>query len=572
MKLRACSFLLIFTLLVGGLSGCAISNRNKQRSYDEFLVVDVFDFLANYQGLQSGWYAKILKDNFNMQFNIIAPNVTGGVDTLFEMRSAAGSVGDLIICSGEGDNLQKLVDAGLLYNMEDALNGRDIMEYKDAIESLNEGITPKGIYAIPSQVSSLSPDTPSEGFDLNYGTYLRWDIYKEIGYPEITDLNSLLDTLEEMQKAYPVGDDGNPTYAFSLFNDWDGNMMNSAKQIACLYGYDEIGFVLAKVDGKDYQNILDEDSWYMKALKLFYDANRRGLLDPHSAVQDYTSVFLKYKHGNVLYSFWPWLGQSAYNTEEHTKEGKGFMLAPMKDMDIISYGCNPLGNNKTVIAIGSQAKDPERLVDYIDWLYSSDGIIISGARESGGTAGPLDLTWKVEDGQPVLTELGHDAFYSNEVEVPEEWGGGTWAGGICQLNYMPVASVEISPSGIPYFYTLWSSIQNDDKSLLQQEWQEYMGAQTTMEYLKKKNQMIVAPGCSFVAPSESKEITTKRKQCRKVIVEYSWKMIYAEDEEEFQRLYKDLLTIVSDMGYEEVLELDMEIAKLQSKCREEAMR
>ena len=572
MKLRACSFLLIFTLLVGGLSGCAIGNRKKESSYDEFLVVDVFDSLANYQGLQSGWYAKILNDKFNMQFNIIAPNVSGGVDTLYEIRSAAGNMGDLIICSAESNNLQKLVDAGLLYNMEEALDGKDIMEYKDAIDSLNDGITQEGIYAIPSQVSRLSADIPSEGLELNYGTYLRWDIYKEIGYPEITDLNSLLDVLEEMQKAYPVGDNGNPTYAFSLFNDWDGNMLNNAKQPACLYGYDEVGFVLAKVDGKDYQNILHEDSWYIKALKLFREANKRGLLDPGSKEQDYSTVFSKYREGNVLFSFWPWLGQSAYNTEEHTQEGKGFMLAPMKDMEIVSYGCNPLGNNKTVIAIGSQAKDPERLVDYINWLYSSDGIIISGARNSGGTAGPLDLTWKVEDGQPVLTEFGRNAFYSNEAEVPEEWGGGTWSGGTCQLNYMPVAPVEISPSGIPYHYTLWSSVQNDENSLLQQEWQEHMNAQTTIEYLEKKNQMIVAPGCPFVAPGESKEITTKRKQCRKVIVEYSWKMIYTEEEEEFQRLYKDLLTIVSDMGYEEVLELDMEIAKLQNKSREEALR
>lgn len=98
-----------------------------------------------------------------------------------------------------------------------------------------------------------------------------------------------------------------------------------------------------------------------------------------------------------------------------------------------------------------------------------------------------------------------------------------------------------------------------------------MGAQTTIDYLKKKNQMLVAPGCPFAAPGESKEITIKRQQCRKVIVEYSWKMVFAEEEEEFQRLYTDLLTVVRDLGYEEVLELDMEIAKLQNESRKEAI-
>ena len=48
-----------------------------------------------------------------------------------------------------------MVNAGLFYNMEDALKDKDIMEkYGDAIHRLNDGIiTPKGIYAIPSEVS-----------------------------------------------------------------------------------------------------------------------------------------------------------------------------------------------------------------------------------------------------------------------------------------------------------------------------------------------------------------------------------------------------------------------------------
>lgn len=569
MKRRLCYIFIIVTLFAGLLTGCG--KEEDECPYEEFLIVDVFDSLANYQGLQSGWYAEIIKEKFNMQLNIIAPNVSGGGDTLFQIRSAAGNVGDIIISSVESGVLQDLVDAGLLYDMQSALEGKDIMEYKNAIHSLNNKIEQDGIYAIPSEVSRLSADTPSEGLELNYGTYLRWDIYKDIGYPEISDFNSLLDVLEEMQKANPVGESGNKTYAFSLFRDWDGNMMNNAKQPACLYGYDEIGFVLAKVDGSDYQNILDRDSWYLKSLNLFYEANKRGLLDPDSPIQDYASVFAKYQQGEVLFSFWPWLGKSAYNVEEHTGEGKGFMLAPMKDMQIVSYGCSPVGNQKTVIAIGNQAKDPERLVDFIDWLYSPEGIMISGARNSSGTAGPMGLTWEIEEGQPVLTDFGRQAFYRNDVEVPEEWGNGTWSTGICELNYMPVAPVEISPSGIPYYYTLWDSVQEETNTPLLTQWSEYMDADSTIEYLQKQKQILVAPGCSFVMPEESREIATKRQQCRNVIVDYSWKMIFAQEDEEFEELYQELLTIVDGLGYEDVLSLDMEMAELQNLSRYEAI-
>ena len=70
-------------------------NKTGAEKYPDFITVDVFDGLANYQGIQSGWFAKVVKDKFNMELNIIAPNVSGGGDTMYQTRSAAGELGDL---------------------------------------------------------------------------------------------------------------------------------------------------------------------------------------------------------------------------------------------------------------------------------------------------------------------------------------------------------------------------------------------------------------------------------------------------------------------------------------------
>ena len=48
------------------------------KKYAEPLTIDVFDSQANFQGTQTGWFAKIVKDKFNIELNIIAPNVAGG--------------------------------------------------------------------------------------------------------------------------------------------------------------------------------------------------------------------------------------------------------------------------------------------------------------------------------------------------------------------------------------------------------------------------------------------------------------------------------------------------------------
>lgn len=565
------ALLLAGLLLFGGCGLHNLSGTKEECPYEEFIVVDVFDSQANFQGIQSGWFAKIVKDKFNMELNIIAPNVAGGGDTLYEIRSAAGDLGELIIVGADNGRLEKLVTAGLIVDMKDYLKEKDIMQYETAIRTLNDVVSGDGIYAIPSELSSNSPLIPSETTELTYGPYLRWELYAQLGYPKISTLEDLLPILKDMQELMPYGDTGEPTYAFSFFKDWDGNLMNNAKQPACLYGYDEIGFVLAKADGSDYQSIIDEDSMYARVLRFYFEANQMGLVDPDSPTQNYDSVFKKYEKGNLLFSIWPWLGQSAYNTLSNKEEGKGFMLVPIEDMQIFSYGCRTSGNAKTVMAIGSNAQDPQRLADFIDWLYSPEGIQISGAQPSGGAAGPEGFTWEMSEAGPVLTDFGVQALMNGEVEVPEEWGGGLWRDGVSALNYKAVVLSDLDDNGYPYAYSLWESVADREKTVLDQEWREYMGADSTIEYLQQNDMILIAPGSDFSVPEETAENKTMREQCKGIIVEYSWKMIFAEDEEAFQSLFREMQTKVKSLGYDEVYAVDLENAIKQNESRQKAV-
>ena len=298
-------------------TGCGNNDKKETANkcpYEEFIVVDVFDLTANYQGIQSGWFGEVVRKKFNMELNIIAPNMTKGGEMLFDVRVAAGNLGDLIICKGTNGQLQNLVNAGLLYDMENDLYDKNIMRYQAAIDNLNSSVRQMGIYAIPSQVSVNEPTVSSEGSEPAFGPYIRWDYYEELGYPEIDTLEDLLPLLKQMQERHPVTEDGAKTYGFSFFKEWDDNMMNVVKQPCCMYGYDEYGVVLAKADGSDYQSIIDDDSIYVRMLNFFFEANQMGLIDPGSENQNYDQCFKKFKNGEVLFSPWPWLGKSALNT------------------------------------------------------------------------------------------------------------------------------------------------------------------------------------------------------------------------------------------------------------------
>jgi putative aldouronate transport system substrate-binding protein len=542
-----------------------------EQKYPEFITVDVFDGLANYQGIQSGWFAKIVKEKFNMELNMIAPNVAGGGDTLYQTRSAAGELGDLIIYGADGGRLQDMVTAGLLTDLTDLITDKEnLKKYQSGIDSLNTLVEGEGIYAIPSNVSEQSATIPSEGLDPTFGPYVRWDAYKAAGYPAISTLEDLLPVLKSMQEAVPTSDTGKQTYAISLFKDWDGNMMCLAKQPTCFYGYDELGFVLAKADGSDYQSIIESDSMYTRVLKFFYDANQLGILDPESTTQNYDTLYTKYQDGQILFSPWPWLGQAAYNTTDNKAIGKGFMVAPIDDMKVLSYGCKPDGDRQC-IAIGSKAEDKERLIDFIDWLYSPEGIECSAAQTSK-SCGPEGLTWEIKDGTAVLTDFGWEAFYGGgDTQVPEEWGSGTWKDGVSALNFQTVSPVDIDPrTGLAYNYTVWDSVIKKNTTQLDLDWQEQMKAKTTLEYEKNNNKLMVAPGCSYITPAEDSEITTLRGQCKAIIIEFSWKMVFAANEDEFNSLLKEMQDTVKGLGYDQVLEVDMQNAKDQDAARVEA--
>lgn len=569
-RLIAMIVVLGLTVLVVFYAGAHSVSLNSE-TYEKTLTVDVFDTLANYQGIQSGWFAKLVLDKFNIKLNIIAPNVAGGGDTMYQTRTAAGELGDLIICSGSNNNLQELVTAGLVMDMSGLLKDKDIMRYELAIRTLNDPISETAVYAVPSEISCQTCLDHSENEEPIYAPYLRYDLYKAAGSPSIRTLEELLPVLKSMQEACPVSETGDPVYGFSLFKDWDGNMMNAAKQPACLYGYEEYGFILYKVDGSDYQSILSEDSLYQRILKLYFDANQMGLLDPDSLNQKYTDVYDKYARGEVLFSFWPWLGKSAYNTEAHMEQGSGFMFVPIEDMQIMLKGCLPLGDASKVIAIGANAEEPERLAAFIDWLYSPEGIYANSAQPVTGTAGPEGLTWEMTEEGPALTPFGLQALSNENPAVPESWGGCTWNAGISQLNFNSIALIDDAPNGYPYFYTLWDSYKQHRATTLDLTWQKDMQAENSLDYLMKHGSYLICPGINYQTDGESSEIATLRSQCRGIITEYSWKMVFAPDEESFYSLWKEMQNAAASLGYDQVLAEDLRNARTQNDLRAEAV-
>ena len=246
------------------------------------------------------------------------------------------------------------------------------------------------------------------------------------------------------------------------------------------------------------------------------------------------------------------------------------MFAPVEDMKIFSYGSCPEGNSTQIIAIGSNAEDPQRMADFIDWLYSPEGIRLNG--QANGAAGIEGLTWEMnEEGKPELTEFGKQALPMNDVEVPEEYGGGNWKDGVSALNFKTVNLQDIDPAtGEAYDYLTWETTIANNQTALDLDWAEFMGASSTMEYLEANDMLAVAPGSSYSVPEADSNITTIRGQCKATVIDNSWKMIFAADNSEFDSLFKTMQETALGLGYEDVLAVDEQNADDWTAARQES--
>jgi len=545
--------LAVTATMVAGMVGCSSGKSDTKTTAEttdtkELLKLDVFSMTANFAGDQTGWFAKVIKDKFNIELNIIAPNLQGG-DAKYATAMVAGNLGDIVVFGADDDKYTNAIKAGVLLDWtKDGLldkYGKDIATYPKAIEKAKTNFGKEtSVYGLGHGVSNMPSTSPSEGNYMTYGPDLRWDLYEKLGKPEIKTMEDYLPVLKKMQELEPKSDSGKPTYAFSMWPDWDGNMMMLGKNFATMQGYDELGFLLVSANEDKYENILDPNGYYLRTLKLYYDANQMGLVDPDSISQKFENATAKMIDGQTLFSWFPCMDVS-YNTQERTSTGKGFEFVPFSEQSVYSNGFANYGANQ-VMSIGSKTKEPARVMEFVNWLYSEEGIMTS-------YYGPKGLTWDIKDGAPVVTAFGKTALPSNDVQVPAEYGGGSWKDGANQMNYANVNVNSINPTTKePYNYAMWKSTIADS-SKLDKNWQAAMNAFTAKDYVVKNDMISVAPVTKFTAASPDSANQQKMNQIKTIIIQNSWKMVFAKNDAEYNALSKDMVTKAKGLGYDDVV-------------------
>jgi putative aldouronate transport system substrate-binding protein len=534
--LRVPAMALVLTLAVS--LGAFAGGAGQKSSSQDITVLTIPGVLSGQAGIQEGYYwTDILKEDLGIVLESILPSR--------ESTQAALAARDLpdIFATNTPEFVNNAVQAGLLFNLDDYkaklpnvfANGGAGLQY------VRDNVSPGRLDFVRISVNNTSNTRGGN----NLGPYLRWDYYKELGMPVITEWEDYLPVLKAMVDRHPLTENGQKVYGISLWSDWDGGMtMSTATFLSNMMGQNSPGgFVEVDLKTGASRSFLDDTSYYKRSLKFYYTANQMGILDPDSITQGWTTFLEKGTAGRNLFGLQTYAFGS-FNTLERAAAGVGTKLVPFKNEKIYNYGAPLYVGGQYYVGISKQTKNLDKALAFLDFYYSWDGVwqLINGRK---GVAWDLD-----ENGEPYYTELGW-RIKNGDAEFPN--GGKYNTGASLTTNEAALPSYSTHPvykrriDGLDWVKKSW--IPGD--TVLDADWKRVMNAEDDRDYFTKNNMMVDPPFAPM--PTEVPEdIKLLAQRVGQVVQPASWKMVYAKDEAEFNALWADMVSQAKGIGVDRV--------------------
>lgn len=537
------SMVLVSSLVVGTttmLTACGSGG-------DETITLDVYSQLANYSGLQTGWIADILLEKFNVKLNIISDG-----DGVYETRMEDGDLGDIVVWANNSDRYPNAVKGGLLYdwNEDDLLaeygsyikeNMPDALKTNQELTSTITDGASDTLYGFGHNVATSSEDHES----FFYTWDVRWDLYKQLGYPEVKDLDDFEKLMKDMVKICPKDDSGNKTYAVSLWPDWDDAMVMYVKATAtAYYGYDELGIGLYDTQTGKLHDALEENGPYLQMLKFYNNLYQDGLIDPDSMTQTYDQMIEKVQNGGTMFSIFNYSGELAYNKEAHTSAGKAMFCMKPSEATPIVYGMNPQGGDR-IWSIGASTEYPDLCMEVINYFCTPEGCLTMNY-------GPKGVCWDYdEEGNTYFTDLGKQCKTNTNTKMGGDYEG-TYQDGSLQIvnTTWSIDASNPESNGETYNSDNWKSNISEAETDIEQDWRDVTSSTSINDYMEQ-GKYVVSPGTSYAKSEKSDELKTTWSQVTNEIKNGSWKAIYADSDAEYNKIVNDMIKKCNNYGYEE---------------------
>lgn len=432
------------------------------------------------------------------------------------------------------DYTNRLIEIGQMVNFDDyadlvpnVLNFGDGTRAKAIRSSVSNGTD--GFYWWTPAVGK-----ETAGVDIWNGFTIRWDWYKELGYPEVTNEDEYLEVVKQIVEAHPTNENGDKVHGLATFTDgglWGWWVMGGRvgqHNISDIYMWDYL-------EQKVVNNITDTTSALWTGITMAYKANQLGIFDPDSFTMTGSDLNAKATNGQIVAPCCTWYGGSLYSNSlaEDPESLSGYMVLPVEGASHWMGQTSPAGWN-FYTGCNADSEHIEKVLQVFDYLHTEEGARMAYVGKEG-------RAWEMVDGVPQITAEYLDIYLNadaNERTVKCDPLNGQFTG------YSQTADLS---DGLPA--NLWKTAQVYKETLnpMQKDYCALYG----VDYPAQKAEQMVEEGKAFdqrnagaivaamgQSPDDIARIDTRQLE---LVITKIPELVLAADDTEFERLQQELI-------------------------------
>jgi len=541
MKMLICAVMIVMLTV-----GCSNNNANtptakptataksqenaQENSPQEDVRLEPITFTISTSDEKLDWDAPVTNEltartGVSLEYDVIV----GDQFQKWDLWLAGGDYPDIVVL--DTAHVQKYADAGAVIPLNDLIDqyGANIKEKFGEFYNLLKD-KDGNIYSLYNV--NRAEEAPA---DSAASFVIQMDVLKEAGYPEIRTFEQLYELIKNYKEKHPQID-GQETLGYSAaMNGWTVNIEFNNPIISALGLPDHGNFRIDDANNVTYNPVTDEAKQYYQFLNKLYN---EGLLDKESFSLDYDGIRTKMAQGRVLAAYAPAWFVTEPNSllKSEGKYNRMYAHIPIYFDGVTedrSHSLTPTGAGSFQWAITKTAKNPERIIQFIDYLFSDEGQILTHWGIEG-------VHYDVVDGKRVINK----ELEQNRINDPLiNYAEGFYSPEGSQINWFTLGNgAKLGDGDYATHLTKDSIVENYDeetKALLaaynKQTWADFLPeAQYVPGYLWQ------------LTPPEEAAVQIQK-------IEDTWKrmlpkIILSKNNDEFEKEWNEMVSIIKNDG------------------------
>lgn len=429
------------------------------------------------------------------------------------------------------------------------LTGKKVVNLDDYLELAPnlESLSPTRLAAMRRYYSNgdgglyfWTPCVGEEGVatEMWNGLTIRWDWYKELGYPEVKNEDDFLDVVKQIVDKHPTTENGDKVYGVATFSD--GSLW-AWWVWGCYYGFHNLtdAYSIRWADNANevINNFTTMDSPVWHAIEYYYKANQMGIFDPDSLTMKGEDLNAKATNGQLVSTVCNWYAGSLYGNAraEDPDSLAGYMVLPVEGQYNWMGGRYNIGW-QSYTCVSAESPYVEQIMKVFDYMNTEEGSRMAYMGKEG-------RLWEMVDGVPTIKEEYIDLSLNGD---PKEK---SLKIGSMDGHMIGISGNEVLSDGGPA--NLWGSpdISKRNLSPLQKDFCEHYGVEVPSQAAEK----LVAEGKAFdkqgngfadiiaLIPSVPADVSRIDTRCTDIMIKAIPNLVLAENQEAFDQIKEETL-------------------------------